>query len=241
MHNNRVLAVIPARKGSKRLKGKNKKVLAGKPLIQWTLEAALASPSISEIFVSTDCEDICKITADCGVNVPFLRPDAIAHDKSTPAEVIEHALKYYESLGKVFDWVIWLQPTSPLRTAQDIGNAIALLKEKKADGIISVCPCEHSPLWANRLGENGEMDHFLPDVIKKNPQSQAIKPYHRLNGAIYIANIKRMKAENNLFLKDNLFAYEMPAERSADIDHELDFKFAEFLMKEFGIATINTK
>jgi len=234
--NNKILAVIPARKGSKRLPGKNKRILAGKPLTQWTIEAAQKSKSIDRVFVSTDCEELKSLSEQLGVEVPFLRPEQLAQDDSTPAQVIAHTLDYFEKYGQNFEWVIWLQPTSPLRTSIDIENAIELLKEKKADGVISVCSCEHSPLWANILGEDGEMDHFLADAIKRNPRSQALKPYHRLNGAIYIANVSRMKAENNLFLSDNLYAYEMSADRSADIDHELDFKFAEFLIKELALS-----
>lgn len=233
---NKLLAVIPARKGSKRLVGKNKKLLAGKPLTQWTIEAALKAPSISEVFVSTDCDDIKAISKNIGVDVPFLRPEAFAQDNSAPVDVIRHTLDYFEQQGKTFDWVIWLQPTSPLRTFEDIEQAVSILTTKQADGVISVCACEHSPLWANRLGDNGEMGHFLSDAVKQNPQSQALKPYHRLNGAIYIANVARMKHENTLFFEDNVFAYVMPTERSADIDHELDFKFAEFLINELGLG-----
>jgi N-acylneuraminate cytidylyltransferase len=233
---NKILAVIPARKGSKRLPGKNKKLLAGKPLTQWTIEAAQKSKSIDRVFVSTDCEELKSLSELLGVEVPFLRPESLAQDDSTPAQVIKHTLDYFKKFGQNYDWVIWLQPTSPLRTSVDIENAIELLHSKKADAVISVCPCEHSPLWANVLGEDGEMDHFLPDAIKRNPRSQALKQHHRLNGAIYIANVSRMRAENNLFLSDNLYAYKMSAARSADIDHELDFKFAEFLINELELS-----
>ncbi|MEH6456399.1 MAG: acylneuraminate cytidylyltransferase family protein [Cocleimonas sp.] len=226
----KILAIIPARGGSKRLPGKNIKVLNGKPLIQWTIEAALNVDLISKVMVSTDSQDIANIALQLGAEVPFLRPDDLATDTSSSSCVILHALQYYQSQDEVFDYVLLLQPTSPVRDAKHNEQAIKLLISKEADAIVSVCECEHSPLWTNTLSESMSMEQFIGDEIK-NTRSQDLPLSYRLNGAIYLSKVSRFYEENTLFLSSNIFAYVMDNESSVDIDHELDFLLAETILK----------
>ena len=142
-----VLAVIPARGGSKRLPRKNCLLLQGKPLIVYSIEAAKESVYIDEVVVSTDDEEIASLARQAGASVPFLRPAELSTDEASSVDVVAHALNYYQvNEKKLFDYVVLLQPTSPLRTAAHINQALELLKEKKADAIVSVCEAEHSPL-----------------------------------------------------------------------------------------------
>lgn len=228
--NNKYLAIIPARSGSKRLPNKNILPLAGKPLITWTIEAAIKSKFVNEIFVSTDCEKIAKIASDSGVNVPVLRPKELATDFATTIEVIRHVIDYYKNGKKCFfENIILLQPTSPLRNSEDLDRAIQYFEDKKAEGVISVSECEHSPLWTNMLPHDNSMVNFMRQDIK-DKRSQDLPTYYRLNGAIYIWNTKSFLNECTYFLKENVFAFKMPSEKSIDIDTELDFKVAELLM-----------
>ncbi|WP_241238773.1 acylneuraminate cytidylyltransferase family protein [Colwellia sp. Arc7-635] len=232
MLDKRILAIIPARAGSKRLPGKNSKILFNKPLIQWTIEAAKQCRYLTDIVISTDSEEIALIAENCGLPVPFMRPEVFAGDKSTAIDVIEHALAHLDSVKKKYDYILWLQPTSPLRTVEDIDGAIETLIAKNADAVISVCECDHSPLWSNTLDANASMEDFLPAFVKNNPRSQALPDYFRLNGAVYIAQTDKLLQEKSFFLDENIFAYKMAKESSIDIDSPLDFKLAGLLLAE---------
>jgi CMP-N-acetylneuraminic acid synthetase len=227
----RILAIIPARAGSKRLPGKNIKELAGKPLIQWTIEAAKKSVLLTDVIVSSDDEHIVEFAKKLNVNVPFLRPQHLAQDKSTSIDVIKHAIEFLENQGDIFDFIMLLQPTSPLRTSCHIDEAIGLLNDKGADAVISVCPTEHSPLWSNTLDDSDKMDSFISPEIK-NTRSQDLPVYYRLNGAIYITKVERLLAENTMYIKDKIFAYKMTTKSSVDIDEIIDFTLAEAIMKK---------
>ena len=139
----RCLCVIPARGGSKRLPHKNIKNLCGKPLIQWTVEAGIGSKSIDRLIVSTDDLEIAEISKSCGAEVPFIRPETLATDSSSSYSVLEHAYQYLFEQGDYYDYIIMLQPTSPLRTSNHIDEAVKLLKDKQADGVISVTEASH--------------------------------------------------------------------------------------------------
>ena len=229
------LAVIPARGGSKRLPGKNIQELEGKPLIAWTIEAALGSAYVTETLVSTDHPETEEVARRYGASVPFIRPHDLAADLTPTFDVIKHALEFYASNGKKYDFLILLQPTSPLRSASYIDDAVNLLKSKEADAIISVSQMEHSPYWSNTLPKDDSMGAFLKDEIEGMP-SQALETYYRLNGAIYICNSSRLLKEKTLFLKDNIFAYRMDKQSSIDIDDEIDFLMARSLMQARNIG-----
>ena len=231
MHDGKTfLAVIPARSGSKRIPRKNILSLGEKPLIAWTIEAAKNCKYLDEIMVTTDDAEIRKIALSYGASSPFLRPQFLASDTASSYDTIKHTIDFYkESQNREFDFIVVLQPTSPFRTGQQITESVALLAEKKASAIVSVCKADHSPLWMNSLPENGSMNNFIPNEFKKS-RSQDLAVYYRLNGAIYICNTNRLLAEESFFIKSNSFAYVMSRESSLDIDEPLDFKFAEFLV-----------
>lgn len=230
MKNKTFLAIIPARGGSKRLPNKNIKELNGKPLITYTIEASLKSKYITKTIVSTDSEEIQKIASENNACVPFLRPKELSLDESKSIDVIIHALNYLkENKNEIFDYVVLLQPTSPLRNEKEIDKAIEYLKEKQADAVISVCEVEHNPLWSNTLNETKSLSNFL-DKKYINSRSQDLKTFYRLNGAIYICKTEELLKENTFFINNNIFAYEMSQEKSVDIDTHLDFIIAKAIM-----------
>ncbi|SFV54627.1 N-Acetylneuraminate cytidylyltransferase [hydrothermal vent metagenome] len=219
------LAVIPARGSSKRLPKKNILNLAGKPLISWSIDAAKESKYLDEIVITSDDDAILSIAKEHNLKT-IKRPDELSNDTASSIDVIKHALAQFPN----YDYVVLLQPTSPLRKAKHIDEAIELLREQKADAIISVCEVEHSPLWSNTLGKNNSMIDFLDQKLL-NLRSQELETYYRLNGAIYIADTKLLLAQNTFFLKKNIFAYIMQQKESIDIDTQLDFDFATFLLQ----------
>jgi N-acylneuraminate cytidylyltransferase/CMP-N,N'-diacetyllegionaminic acid synthase len=224
---NKILALIPARSGSKRIPNKNIRQLCGKPLIAWSIEQASGARYIDKIVVSTESPFIASIARRYGVDIPFLRPNKLATDKAKSLDVILHTLNFYESKKDIFDIVVLLQPTSPLRKSSDINKAIEKLLTSKAKSIVSVCKEEHSPLWSVTLTKNNKIGPFLKkNTDKQNGQSLPV--FYRINGAIYVANINYLK-QNKGFFGKSTFAYIMPPERSVDIDTTFDFKIADFL------------
>jgi len=219
------LAVILARGGSKRLLKKNLKNLNGKPLVAHTILSALKCKYLDEIIVSSDDKEILKVSKKYGANI-MERPKYLANDKAKSFNTLKHVIENTST----FDYVILLQPTSPLRNEKHINDAINLLEKKNADAIISVCKVEHKPLWSNVLPKNGSMKNFLNKKILKK-RSQDLKNYYRLNGAIYICKINCFLKEKSFFLKNNIYAFEMLKEDSVDIDTEFDFKIAKALLK----------
>lgn len=225
------LAIIPARSGSKGLEDKNIKILNGKPLIAYSIEAAIKSGIYSHIMVSTDSKKYGEIAIQYGAEVPFYRSKENASDSSSTWNVIKEVLTKYKEVGIEFDTFTLLQPTSPLRNYKDIQNAYQLFKKKRAVAVISVCEMEHSPLWSNTLPEDNSLLGFLKS--ESNEQRQKLETYYRINGAIYIANVRAFFEDINLY-REGCFAYIMPVERSIDIDTKLDFKIAEIINKQEG-------
>lgn len=222
-----ILTLITARGGSKRLPGKNILPLGNKPLIAWTIEAAQKSKYTTKIVVSTDDHEIAQIAKEYSAEVPFIRPDYLANDTATSFDVIMHALNFFEKTHK-FDYILLLQPTSPLRTAQDIDNAIESLIKRKEKSIVSVCEMEHSPLWCNTLPKNLSMKNFIKPEIK-NKRSQELPLYYRLNGAIYISEIQYF-INNKGFMGNETYAYIMDRKKSIDIDTIEDLNYVKFLL-----------
>lgn len=220
------LAIIPARGGSKRLPRKNLLNLSGKPLIAWSIEAGLDSKYIDKVIVSSDDKEILNISKQFGAET-IIRPDELANDTATTFDALKHTIENI----KAYDYVVLLQPTSPLRNAQHIDEAIELLITKNADAIVSVCEMDHSPLWSNTLPNDANMKGFLRDEVL-NKRSQDLEKYYRINGAIYICKTQKLLQEKSFFLKDNIFAYKMDKKNSVDIDEEIDFKIAKVLMDE---------
>ncbi|WP_428024993.1 cytidylyltransferase domain-containing protein [Arcobacter sp.] len=220
------LAVIPARGGSKRLPKKNILDLAGKPLIAWSIEAGLRSKYIDDVIVTSDCDDILKISKEYGAKT-LKRPQELAQDTTTTFDTIMHTLQNTEQ----YDFIVLLQPTSPLRTEVHIDEAIELLDRKNAEAVISICEMAHSPLWSNTLPVDDSMENFINEEIK-NTRSQDLPKYFRLNGAIYICRIENFLREKSFFIKKNIFGYKMDQNNSIDIDTKLDFEIAKVLKQK---------
>lgn len=197
------LAIIPARGGSKRLPRKNIMPLCGKPLIAWTIEAARTSNIFQDIVVSTDDYEIAKVSEQFGAQIPFMRSEEYAQDDTTSQSVVKNIL---ENLTQVYDYVVLLQPTSPLRRGQDIIDAYNYMEDRGAETCVSVVRLENdAPLEVNQSGM-------------------------KLNGAIYIFPYVHFQTQNSFVLPTTCL-YEMPLERSIDIDTQEDMRYAEYLMK----------
>ena len=223
----KILAIIPARGGSKRLPRKNVLDLNGEPLIAWSIKAGVRSKYIDKVVVTSDDVEILGIAKHYGV-LTINRPADLSSDIAPTFDAIKHAI---ENLEK-HDYVVLLQPTSPLRNEKHIDEAIELLKSKKANAVIGVCQMDHSPLWSNVLGDSLSMRGFLSDEVL-NKRSQDLEKYFRLNGAIYICHVGKLLEERSFFLKENIFAYKMDRESSIDIDDESDFLIAEYYAKKY--------
>lgn len=224
-----ILAIVPARAGSKRLPGKNLLDLHGKPLIRWTLEAALQSNVVDRLVVSSDDDKILAEGKRLGLQT-LRRPDYLASDNAATLDVLLHILDTLAKENVRPARVMLLQPTSPLRTAEDISQAVRKMSETGTESIISVCQCEHSPLWSNILGFDGAMDEFLrPEIL--NQRSQDLPVYYRLNGAIYLAKTDSFLRSRGFFMS-NSQALIMPVERSIDIDTYLDFRMCECFFED---------
>ncbi len=181
------IAIITARSGSKGLKDKNIRELNGKPLMAYSIEAALKSGEFDEVMVSTDSERYAEIARSFGAAVPFLRSAEMSGDRAGSMDTVADVLEGYKKLGKTFDTFCLLQPTSPLRTVEDIRNAYRIYWDKQGFAVVSVCETEHSLLWCGQLSENGEMDGFIDKG--KAYRRQELGNYYRLNGAIYIVDV----------------------------------------------------
>lgn len=222
------IAIIPARSGSKGVRDKNIRDFRGKPLMAHTIDAALKSGEFDEVMVSTDSELYAEIAREYGANVPFLRSAKTASDSASSWDMVDEVLSGYANLDRTFNTFCLLQPTSPLRTKEDIQGAYELFRTKAEFAVVSVCETEHSPLWCGQLPDDGEFINFLPKETPK--QRQASGKYYRLNGAIYIVDINRFRQVKNLYQKGS-YAYIMKQEHSIDIDTELDFTIAEAIYK----------
>ena len=222
------IAIIPARSGSKGLPDKNIKLLSGKPLMAYSIDAAISSGAFSRVFVSTDSEKYAKIAIENGADAHFLRSSVNASDHAGSWDVVREVLLRFEEEGEVFDEVMLLQPTSPLRTSEDILSAISLMQEKDALVVESLTEMDHSPLWSNTLPDDLSMDHFFNEYSEMPRQS--LPTYYRENGAIYLLKRDLLKKEDADMFKERCYAYVMPRERSIDIDVELDFAFAELIL-----------
>jgi N-acylneuraminate cytidylyltransferase/CMP-N,N'-diacetyllegionaminic acid synthase len=226
-----VLGIIPARGGSKGVPRKNIKELAGKPLIVWTIETALASSCLDRIIVSTDDPDIAKIAREYSVEVPFLRPRELSRDDTSDMPVYQHALFWLHKRESYRPEIIaWLRPTSPLRTSEDIDGAVNHLLHTDADWVRSVCLAEHHPYWMVRIKE-GRLSPFQEGIdIGKYIRRQLLPQVYRINGAVDAAWWKTIM-EKGLLYSGDVRGYIMPQERSIDLDSSWDFALAEFLLK----------
>lgn len=230
VHGKKILCIIPARGGSKGLERKNIKSLLGKPLIAWSIDHAIKSKIVDKIFVSTDDEEIAKIAVKYGAEVPILRPLHLALDNSSTIDVVLHAIDYFERQNDLFDLVLLLEPTSPLREPDDISNAAEnLIKSNKAESIVGVCKVESQhPVFLV-----GIVNKMLVPYVNKNFEvirRQDISPLYFFEGSIYISYISSLKKRKN-FYHNRTMGYEVPKWKSFEIDDLTDFIIIESIMK----------
>ena len=224
----RNIAIITARSGSKGLPDKNIRSLSGKPLIYYSIKAAVESKLFDTITVSTDSQKYANIARQLGADVPFLRSEFTSGDNAKSWDVVTEVLKNYQKLGEKFDTVCLLQPTSPLRKAEDIIEGYNLMVAECCNSVTAVCEMEHSPLWSMTLPD----DLCLDDYRKKSIDvpRQKLEKYYRINGALYIRKINYSNDDIS-FCLSNEYALIMERKRSVDIDTLEDFEYAEWLMK----------
>jgi N-acylneuraminate cytidylyltransferase/CMP-N,N'-diacetyllegionaminic acid synthase len=222
-----MIAIIPARGGSKGLPGKNIKMLNGKPLIAYTIESALASKFISDVIISTDDQLIHDIAVKYGATSTFLRPKELAEDDSQAIDNYVYTIdRLKNEYGYTIESFVVLQPTSPLRTSEDINAAIELFMANEADSVITYCEEHHPVSWHKYIdGSNKISDIFPCDMLENR---QKVKPTYYPNGAIYVFRESLIKSRR--YYSDKTFAYIMPRSRSIDIDTIEDFEYANFLL-----------
>jgi CMP-N-acetylneuraminic acid synthetase len=226
----KTLALITARGGSKGIPGKNLVPLAGKPLIAWTLEAARAAARLSRIIVSTDDLAIAEECRTRGAEVPFLRPPELAGDASSHLSVVEHALSWLHSNERfVPEAVVLLQPTSPLRTAQDIDASVDLAIQRNAEAVVSVCEAEDHPFLVKRLNERGELEDFVSSGLRY-ARRQDFPPAYRINGAVYVNRTESL-LRTRTFVPPGALPYVMSRRDSIDIDTPVDLGKAEAILR----------
>ena len=223
----RNIAIIPARSSSKGLKDKNIKDLYGKPLLAYSVEAANKSNIFDCIHVSTDSSEYAEIAIKYGADVPFLRDEVFATDTASTWDAVNNVLNKYLKIGKEFDVVTVLQPTSPLRTSGDICSAYQLFCVKNALSVVSVCEVDHSPLLCNTLKKDLSLNQFID--MKKVTRRQDMNTFYRINGAIYMLDVKILNDLENLY-GGRSYAYIMEKNKSIDIDDEFDFRLVEYMM-----------
>jgi CMP-N,N'-diacetyllegionaminic acid synthase len=235
-----VVAVITARGGSKSVPRKNIAVVGGKPLLAWTLEAALQANKLSRIILSTDDSEIAAVGREWGAEVPFMRPEELSGDLSPSIPVLWHAIDWLESnQGTVPSHVLLLQPTSPLRTGEDIDNAMALLQEKHADSVVSVSESKSHPYLAKVLGPDGRLSDFNKPSEGYLARQTLPSSYH-LNGAIYLAR-REVIRRRGTFFTDSTYGYVMPQERSLDVDTPWDLFMADLILTQLREKAVNRR
>jgi len=226
----KIVAIIPARGGSKGVIRKNVCLVAGKPLIAWSIEAALNCDKIDRVIVSTDDTEIADVSKAFGAEVPFTRPEKYATDDSPVFETLNHALDYLEYEKYYPTHVLQLNPTSPLRTSSHISEAIQLLEDRKADSVVSVCEAHTHPYWCKQLDQNGKLIDFLKDGPDKFKVRNKLPKVYALNGSIFLA--KKDTIRKSTHYTDNTYPYIMDADSSLDIDTPWELYLTNLILKD---------
>lgn len=232
IHNKSILALILARGGSKRLPGKNVKLLCGKPMIAWTIKAAKQSKYIDRVIVSTDSEEIASVSKTLGAEVPFIRPDELASDSATSTDAVLHTLDWLKGHeNKSYDYLLLLQPTSPLRTERHIDEAIRQMVETpKLDGVNSFCLWDKKPDWVYAEDTGG----FLGKCLDVRSSFKNTMEFLVPNGAIYLVRTDVFLEQKTSYPK-RLGAYIMGKNESIDVDTIEDFELANLLMQKRNV------
>lgn len=224
-----ILPIVLARGGSKRIPRKNVLPMAGKPMIAWTIECALHTKGLEQVVVSTDDIEIADVCSSLGAYLPFMRPSELAEDTTTSADVVIHLLEWLSGHGKSLpEFILLLQPTSPLRIPEDIDASISLQKERNADSVVSVCRSSHPFSFLRKINDDGRIS------LVGAGDSDDFFCY--LNGAVYLVKTPVFLREKRFIPLDTL-AYEMPVERSIDVDTPWDFYLADLILKDRYAST----
>ena len=231
----RVLGVVIARGGSKGIARKNVTMLCGKPLLQYTADAALAANRLSRVILTTENDEIAEVGKECGLQVPFMRPDELAQDDTPSLPVIQHAVQFMQQQGEQFDAILTLQPTNPLRRASDIDGAIDLLESTGADSVISFVDVgEKHPARMKYIEPDGRVvDPPFAEDFEGQPR-QDLPPLYLREGSIYLTRTEVLMQQNS-FKGDDCRAWMIPPQRACNIDTPFDLMMAEWLIGD-GIA-----
>jgi CMP-N-acetylneuraminic acid synthetase len=210
--------------------GKNVRLLCGKPLLQYTAEAAQAARLLSRVILSTDSEEIAKVGESCGLEVPFLRPAELAADETPMLPVVQHAVRWMETQGERFDAICLLQPTNPMRRAEHIDNCVRLLEKTAADAVLTILPIptEHNPHWAYFLDESGLLSLSTGEAEPVPRRQELPVAYHR-EGSVYVTR-RDVLMDRNSFYGERLAGYLINAESSVNIDRPQDWERAEEML-----------
>lgn len=224
-----ILLVIPARGGSKRLPGKNIKFLDGKPLIAYAIEAGKGSKYVDRIVVTTDDEEIARVSKEIGADVPFMRPAELATDEARVLPVMQHAVAALEITSALFDAIVLIQPTVPGVLPADVDAAIEKFFDAEADSCVSVCEITERPELMFKVEEDGTM---MPYTGGSYTPVREMPPLYRINGAVYVTKRSVLMEDGKIYDEGKSVAVMMPRERSVDIDTLTDFVIAELLFSQ---------
>ena len=228
INNMRILAIVPARGGSKGIKDKNIKEIEGRPLIEYTIEAAKRCEYIDEIVVSTDSEKIAKVAKKAGAKVPFLRPDELASDTARTIDVVLFTIEQLKLIGQEYDIVVLLQPTSPLRDEDDICGAIEKYVSCNMKSLVSVSEVSESPILMRQIVDETHMEKLLN--INSTIRRQDMAKYYMVNGSIYINKIEELNSDTSL--NDNVIPYVMDRSHAVDIDDYVDIAVMKYYVNK---------
>ena len=225
----RILALIPARGGSKGIPHKNIAPLAGKPLIQYSIDAARGSSYIDSVLVSTDDEEIARVARACGAEVPFLRPAELASDTAKTIDAVLHAVETLRDMGEAFDSLVLLQPTSPLRTTAEIDGAIERFYTCGRKAVVSVSEVSDHPMLMRTIEQTDDGERLKPLLqVSSTVRRQDMPPFYRVNGSIYVNAVEELSRTTSF--NDNPVPYVMAKEHAIDIDEPADLKLAEWAL-----------
>jgi len=227
----RVLALIPARGGSKRLPGKNIKPLGGKPLIAWSIEFALGQAEIDDVVVSTDTREIAKVARQFGADVPWMRPTELASDTATSVEVVQHALSAQAALGHQYDYLVLLQPTTPLRDPAMFREALTRCHQAAGAPVLAFADAHPHPGWCFRYDHAGRLVRYV-DLDPGITRSQDLPPAFAISGSLYVIGVARFLAEPGFTGADMQGVFSTNRRYDIDIDDEIDWLVAEALIRQ---------
>lgn len=228
----RVVGLVPARGGSKGVPRKNARPIEGRPLLAWTADAALAAARLERVVLSTDDDEIAAIGRDAGLDVPFRRPAELATDTTPMIDVVLHAMSWLEDHGAAFDAICLLQPTNPLRTADDIDQAVTLMEDTGADTVLATLaiPADHHPDWAFVTDEGGDL-HLATGGTEPISRRQDLRPAYHREGSLYLARWSVVRDRRSLY-GTRIRAFAIDPARSVNIDTPQDWDRAERLLGE---------